>query len=298
MLSILIPCYNYDILPLVNELHLQCKTLDIQFEILVFDDASNDFVIQEKNKTINTLAYTKYSILPENIGRSAIRNKLAQNAKYDWCLFLDADVMPKNKNFIDLYLKSISEKSEVIYGGILYPENRVNDSHLLRWYYGKEREALSAEERNKNIYLSFLTLSFLIHKTVFNKVTFNEDIPNLRHEDTLFSYNLKEHKIKIEHIENPVYHLGIESSEAFLQKSLDSVKAIDLFVKQDLLPSNYTRITKVYTAIKNKGISNILSSIYLKYESSFRKNLLSKKPSLKIFDLYRLTYYCYLNSKI
>ncbi|WP_178987743.1 glycosyltransferase family 2 protein [Winogradskyella schleiferi] len=297
MISILIPVYNYNILELVSEIHSQLSKTTKPFEILCLDDCSSNLSIQENNKNINALPFCKYTILPKNIGRSAIRNKLAQSAKYDWCLFLDADVMPKHKNFIDLYLNSISKKSEIIYGGILYPENRVNDSHLLRWIYGKEREALAYKQRNKNKYLSFLTLSFLIHKSVFNKVSFNEDIPNLRHEDTLFSYNLKERNIEIEHIENPVYHLGIESSETFLQKSLDSVAAIDLFVKQDLLPTNYTRITKMYANIENKGISKVLSTFYIKYQGAFRKNLLGKKPSLKIFDFYRLTYYCYLNSK-
>ncbi|WP_179022478.1 glycosyltransferase family 2 protein [Winogradskyella forsetii] len=297
MISILIPVYNYNILELVSEIHNQLSDQTNPFEILCLDDCSTNLSIQENNKSINALPHCNYNILSENIGRSAIRNKLAVSARYDWCLFLDADVMPKHKNFIDLYLNAISKKSEIIYGGILYPEKRVKDSHLLRWIYGKDREALSYKQRNKNKYLSFLTLSFLIHKSVFNKVSFNEDIPNLRHEDTLFSFNLKEHKIEIEHIENPVYHLGIESSETFLQKSLDSVEAIALFVKQDLLPTNYTRITKMYAKIENKGISKVLSTFYVKYQGAFRKNLLSKKPSLKIFDLYRLTYYCYLNSK-
>ncbi|MBU2919953.1 glycosyltransferase family 2 protein [Winogradskyella psychrotolerans] len=297
MISVLIPVYNYNISELVSEIHKQLSHTDYPFEILCFDDCSNNGDLQEINKTINTFSYSKYVILPENIGRSAIRNQLAKQAKYDWCLFLDADVMPKHNNFIERYLEAISEKTEIIYGGILYQENRVNDSSLLRWIYGNEREALPTEQRQKHKYVSFLTLSFLIHKSVFQKVSFNEDIPNLRHEDTLFSYNLKEQNIEIEHIENPVYHLGIENSETFLQKSLDSVEAINLFVKQDLLPSDYTKITKVYASIKNNRISKLLSAIYVKHENTFRKNLLGKKPSLKFFDLYRLTYYCYINSK-
>lgn len=297
MISVLIPVYNYNISELVSEVHKQLSKTDYAYEILCFDDCSGNLDLQETNKTINTLSHCKYVILKKNIGRSAIRNQLAQQAIYDWCLFLDADVMPKHSNFVECYLKTISEKTEIIYGGILYQENRVNDRCLLRWIYGNEREALPTEQRQKNKYLSFLTLSFLIHKSVFQKVCFNEDIPNLRHEDTLFSYNLKEHNIEIEHIENPVYHLGIESSETFLQKSLDSVEAIDLFVKQDLLSSNYTKITKVYASIKNNGISKLLSAIYVKHENTFRKNLLGRKPSLKFFDLYRLIYYCYINSK-
>ncbi|EPR73904.1 Glycosyl transferase family protein [Winogradskyella psychrotolerans RS-3] len=297
MISVLIPVYNYNISELVSEVHKQLITSEIPFEILCYDDCSNDIKFQDYNNTINTLSHCAYTILQKNIGRSAIRNKLAKDAKFDWCLFLDADVMPKNDDFISTYLKSISEKSEVIYGGILYQEKRVDDAQLLRWIYGNKREALSAEVRNKNTYLSFLTLSFLIHKSVFNTVHFNEDIPNLRHEDTLFSYNLKEANINIQHIDNPVYHLGLEDSKTFLQKSLDSVEAINLFINQDLLPSNYTRITNIYSKIKDNVISKVLASVYYKYEATFKKNLLGKNPSLLVFDLYRLSYYCTLNSK-
>ncbi|REE27208.1 glycosyltransferase involved in cell wall biosynthesis [Winogradskyella pacifica] len=297
MISVLIPVYNYNISELVSEVHKQLITSETPFEILCYDDCSNDIKFQEYNNIINTLSHSEYHILPKNIGRSAIRNKLAQKATYDWCLFLDADVIPKNDDFISTYLKSISEQSDVIYGGILYQEKHVDDAQLLRWIYGNKREALSAEVRNKNTYLSFLTLNFLIHKRVFDTVRFNEDIPNLRHEDTLFSYNLKEANIRIQHIENPVYHLGLEDSKTFLQKSLDSVEAINLFINQDLLPSNYTRITNIYSKIKDNVISKVLASIYYKFEATFRKNLLGKNPSLLIFDLYRLSYYCTLKSK-
>lgn len=297
MISVLIPVYNYNILDLVSEIHQQLSASKVPFEILCFDDCSSNLKLQDNNTSVNDLFNCKYSILPENIGRSAIRNKLAQHAKYDWCLFLDSDVLPKSKDFINLYLSSISEKSQIIYGGILYPENRVDDSHLLRWKYGIKREAIPVEERNNDNYLSFLTLSFLIHKNVFNTVKFNEDIPNLRHEDTLFSFDLKQKHINISHIDNPVYHLGIEDSKTFLKKSLDSVEAINLFVNQGLLPSSYTKITTVFSTLNNLGMSRLLSFIYLKFKRTFAKNLLGQNPSLKVFDFYRLTYYCYLNSK-
>jgi glycosyltransferase involved in cell wall biosynthesis len=297
MISVLIPVYNYNISDLVSEIHKQLEKTDTPFEILCYDDCSNNIKFQENNNKINTFSHCEYSILPKNIGRSAIRNKLAKDAKFDWCLFLDADVMPKNDDFISSYLKSILAKSEVIYGGILYQEERIDHTHLLRWIYGKKREALPVDDRKKNPYLSFLTLNFLIHKTVFNKVSFNENIPNLRHEDTLFSFNLRESKVKIEHIENPAYHLGIEDSKTFLKKSMDSVKAIDLFINQDLLPANYTRISRIYSKIKNNGVSKLLSFLYVKFDRVFKKNLLGNKPSLLIFDVYRLTYYCFLNSK-
>ena len=50
MLSILITIYNYNLLPLVKELHQQCKDLNIEFEILTQDDASNSVYNSENEK--------------------------------------------------------------------------------------------------------------------------------------------------------------------------------------------------------------------------------------------------------
>ena len=297
MLSILIPTYNYNISALVAEMHTQIKQLEVAFEILCYDDGSTDKNIISANKEINSLENTKYHILEKNIGRSAIRNLLAKEATFEWLLFLDADVLPKENNFIATYLKSISKTSKVIYGGILYDENKPDNNHLLRWTYGRKREALPTSKRNKNIYLSFLTLNFLIRKDVFNHVSFDENIPNLRHEDTLFSYHLKLKNIKVEHIENPTYHLGLEESSLFLKKSIESVDALHLFLKQDLIPKNYTLITKVFFKIKKIKLHYFFAFIYKNFKEYFDKNLLSKKPSLYIFDLYRLSYLCYLHTQ-
>ena len=84
------------------------------------------------------------------MGRSAIRNLLATDAKFNWLLFLDADVFPKNRDFITTYLDAIKPESEVIYGGILYTKEKPNQSHLLRWVYGHEREALPTKHRQEN----------------------------------------------------------------------------------------------------------------------------------------------------
>ena len=294
MLSIVIPTYNYNIYPLVCELEQQALKLNIPFEIICIDDGSFSHLNKE-NQKINTLSNSVFTENRKNIGRSKVRNLLAKKAKYEWLLFLDADVFPKNNSFLETYLNSISKSSELIYGGILYHDNSPSHENLLRWLYGKKREALNAELRNKNKYLRFLTLSFLIKKNVFNKVKFNEDIPNNRHEDTLFAYDLKKANINLKHIDNPVYHLGLESSKTFLEKSLLSVEAILVITKKRFLSKNYTSITKALSISKLFLINHLLAFFYVKFKSNFENNLLSKKPSLFYFDLYRLCYLCYLD---
>src|SRR5690606_9633307 len=170
MLSILIPTYNYNVFPLVKEVSEQCIVEKIAFEIIVLDDASQNF--HTENNEINSLNNCSYSILNQNIGRSVIRNLLSTKASFDNLLFLDADVRIISNQFIKNYINFIRSNSNhgVVYGGIVYQENKPNDNQLLRWIYGNKREALSAEKRNENVYVSFLTLNFLIRKDVFKTV--------------------------------------------------------------------------------------------------------------------------------
>lgn len=295
MLSILIPIYNYNAYPLVLELHKQCLESNIDFEILCQDDASNEFLFE--NQKINSLKNCVYTTLKKNIGRSAIRNLLAKKALFENLLFLDADTIPTHFNFIHNYILQINEVEKIVYGGIQYQNEKPNKTQLLRWVYGNSREVLSVEKRNKNPYLSFLTLNFLIKKDIFSKVFFNENIPNLRHEDTLFSYELKQNKIKIIHIENSVYHLGIENSTAFLKKSEESVVGLKNLIDQNLISAEYVKLSHYYQMIKKNNLNQIIALFFRIVKPLFSKQLLSQKPSLFIFDLYRLGYFCKINLK-
>lgn len=295
MLSILIPTYNYNVYPLALELEKQALQLGIDFELICMDDGSFS-TLNETNQNINTLTNCKFIENKKNIGRSAIRNLLAKKANYDWLLFLDADVMPTSKNLLSNYINALKTKhASVIYGGILYQETPPKKDTLLRWVYGKEREALSLEKRNKSKYLRFLTLCFLIKKEVFKKVQFNESIKNLRHEDTLFAYDLMKANITLEHIDNPVYHCGLENSKVFLEKSLQSVEGLLELINNGLLPSKHAFLSRVYKISKLTFTNHFLAFIYKKHKAEFENNLLSLKPCLFLFDLYRLCYLCYLD---
>lgn len=291
MLSILIPTYNYSIFDLVLELKNQCDSLAIEYEIIGLDDHSN---FNSENEKINKLEHCTFSSNLENFGRAKNRNLLAQKAKFPYLLFLDADTFPVNNNFISNYVCEIIGPSKIIYGGIRYQEEKPPKEKLLRWVYGTKREALSVNQRNKNIYLSFLTLNFLIHKEVFKTVYFNESIPNLRHEDTLFSYKLMKNNISLKHIENPVYHFGIDDFDKALQKEHESLLALKNLLDTGLLPKDYVKISRFYTILKVVKVKSLLSLFFKILRPFLLKNISSSNPSLKIFDIYRIGYLCSL----
>ncbi|QSB26171.1 glycosyltransferase [Flavobacterium sp. CLA17] len=295
MLSILIPTYNYTIYPLVLELHNQCLGLGIIFELIAIDDAST--IPSAENDKINTLTYCNYEVLSTNIGRSKIRNLLARKAKYDWLLFLDADVFPKNKNFILNYINHLNDDVKLVNGGLLYPDEKPEKSKLFRWVYGKNREALDYKIREKKPYLSSLSLNFIIHKSIFKKVSFNETIPNLRHEDTLFSYSLRKENIQIEHINNPVYHYGMDDFEVAIRKENESLHALKYLIDNQLLSPDYVRISKLLLKIQKTHLLSVFAFFHKITLSLFLKNLSGNNPSLFIFDLYRLGYLCQLEKE-
>lgn len=290
MLSILIPTYNYNVFPLVEELHNQASLLKIEFEIIVLDDGSTHCITE--NTAIDSLENCFFKSNPSNFGRSKTRNLLAQYAKYEWLLFLDADTFPKNNSFIANYLKEINLEYDVLNGGIVYQEKKPEADKILRWKYGKKREALAVTLRNQNPYLSFLTLNFLIQKNVFEKVQFNESIPNLRHEDTLFSYDLKQQKIKIKHINNPIIHYGLDTSELFLDKSKEAVDNLNYLNKNNLIDSEYVKLLKLSKKIKSLHLQPILRLFFKTFQRQMEKNLTSNNPSIYLFDFYRLCYSC------
>lgn len=295
MVSILIPTYNYNVLPLVLELQKQCLECTINFEILVFDDSSKLFF--DENQKINSLENCRFEVLEKNIGRSAIRNILAKKAKFNSLIFVDADTIPIHDHFIKNYIVKINEDEKVVYGGIEYQKPKPKKNQILRWKYGSSREALSVEKRQENPYLSLLTLNFLIHKNIFEKVSFNETIPNLRHEDTLFSYNLMEQKIKITHIDNPVFHLGIDDFEVAIKKENESILGLKYLIDHELLPTDYVRLSKIAAKIDKLKLNLVFAFLYIITRFIFLKNLSSNNPSLFIFDLYRLGNLCKLNAK-
>ncbi|QLC65606.1 glycosyltransferase family 2 protein [Flavobacterium sp. LPB0248] len=293
MLSILIPVYNYDVFALVETLYEQTLECHIPFEIICLDDASQEFTIE--NQRINQFENTCYSILEKNIGRSAIRNLLAQKAVYENLLFLDADTIPVHRNFISKYISEIENK--IVFGGLLYENKKPLPEQILRWIYGKKREALSLSERNKNPSNTALVSNLLIKKEILNHFPFDENLTKYGYEDLLFFTVLKSNQIEIKHIENPVFHLNLESSCLFLNKTKTALENLVLLDYLNKISKNESKIIGSFDFLKKIKLISIFNLVFKKSKQKIERNLLSNKPSLFLFDIYKLGYYCFLKTK-
>jgi len=286
MLSILIPVYNYDIRPFVLELVRQAHNAGIPFEIRCYDDASG-CPFQNINRELEQMDAVTYKELPQNIGRSAIRNMLARDAEFPYLLFLDCDSFPEYDDFIARYIKCL-EPGSLIYGGRTYEPLRPEKKELyLRWKYGTQREVFSVRQRVDNPYQSFQTNNFVIPKNLFLEHPLNETLQGYGHEDTQFGQDLMKHLIPIQHIDNPLRHLGLESSQDFLDKTLEGVKNLESLCSRGIDVST-VKLARVYLRIKKFGLAPLARWMYVLRKQQILRNLHSDEPSLRSFDLFKL----------
>ena len=286
MLSILIPVYNQNVVDLVKSLQEQCESLDIQFQILVFDDKSNE-ATREENKTLSHEFGVNYVELSENIGRARIRNRLGRMAQYKNLLFLDGDSKIIREDFISKYLDE-AERSFLTYGGREYQKEKPKDQRLvLHWKYGTKREALPVEKRRLDPYLNFQSNNFLIKAHVFKNVQFDEEVNGYGYEDLLYAQKLKELDVAVSHIDNPVLHDGLESADQFIAKTKNAVKnLVELNNKGNLLN---VRLTLFYNKLKSYGLLGLVLKYTKSKEQSMLKNLKeSNNPSIRYFSLLKL----------
>lgn len=291
MLSILIPTYNYAILALVKNVHQQCLEAQIPFEIICLDDQSdNDYQIE--NLIISTLPNCIYNVNQTNVGRTRTRQRLAEQAKYDWLLFLDADVIPVTSAFIQHYIDAI-QPNTVIFGGYQYEKESTDATKILRFRYGKEREEKYASERNKNPYTYVFSGNMLVPKSIFLNFNYQANEKNYG-MDIYFGYQLYQQHISVLHLDNPILHLGLETNEVYFQKALQGVESRKKYLLHEKGVDQMNPLVQAYAKLKKLGLTKLVAVGFKIVAPFLKKNILSTNPKLVYFDIYRLGYLCSL----
>lgn len=293
MLSVLIPVFNWDIRDLVQELHSQCTAQNVEFEILALDDFSTNSDQKKVNSTLNLPNFSLIE-LKENVGNAEARNILARTAKNNWLLFLDADMIPAHSNFVEIYLQHIQKSAfDIMSGGILY-EPTVSDEFKLKWLHGTKTEQQSD---NKDPYLEIRGNNFLVRKEIFLQNPFGGLPESYGYVDTHFGLKLKKAKARVKIIDNPCIHLGLETNLRFVQKYETALRNAYWMMNNQPEMADNLRIVQTFQKIQKLHLTAIFASFFRMTSKILLRNLHSKNPSLFIFQLYKLGYFCDYHSK-
>ena len=290
MLSILIPVKNFGCSALVEALHRQGETLGCPFEILVAEDGTDERMLH-LNAKADTLANCRRIVKKTNIGRAAIRNHLAAEARYPNLIFIDCDAVVEKSDFLATYKEALQEY-KVVCGG-LYHADKLNDSSCtLRYRYEKEADrSRDAQTRSKAPYDRFTTFNFAIDRDLFNSILFDTSITRYGYEDVLFGTELEKRRINILHIENRLLHSGLEENATFLSKTEQALRTLAEI--EDKI--NRTPLLDTAKRLEKLHLKWLFMTYWKLNRKRLKKNLLGESPSLTKFSIYKLGYYISLS---
>jgi hypothetical protein len=291
MISVLIPIYNFNVAKLVKDLHAQLLYANVVFEIILGDDASVD---PHNNEKLTDLQGVKYFSLPENIGRAKMRNLLVEKANYPFLLFMDCDAAVSSALYINNYIVEISRNTPpvCIIGGVAYRRQKPNPKYYLRWHYGKKREVTDADIRNRKPYKSFTSFNAVFSKSIFYVVKFDESFSTYGNEDTFFGDQLRNAKTPVIHINNPLYHDGLDTNEDYLKKVENSIDNLISLLNSKKIDSDFVnenRLLATYFKCKKLNFTPLLRLYFKKYLPKIKQKIL-KKHKIFWLDVYKLGY--------
>ena len=293
MLSLLIPLYNCDVTRLVQQLHTQLAVTQIPFEIIIADDAS-DKNYQELYKPLQNCPLVQLIQNEQNMGRAAIRNFLVSKAKYPYLLFVDSDAGICSEQFIAQYIDFIARHEDIplyaVLGGVAYRDEIPPKNQYLRWYYGRHREEISAQKREQHPYRSFTSFNLLISKKVFEKTTFDNQFTSYGNEDTFLGMQLENLQIPVYHIDNPLYHDGLDENEIYLQKIESGIQNLSRLLKEGKVNDSFIKNYKLihfYFKIKQLHLLPLFTFLYRKFAPCLKKKMLHS-PKMWQIDVVKL----------
>ena len=293
MLSILIPTYDYDCTTLVADLHRQAERAGIPYEIIVADDASPSESIKQANRAINDLPHCRLVELPSNVGRARIRNRLADEARYGWLLFMDSDAEVVSDDFVSTYLRHLDV--DVVCGGLCHADALPSPAVSLRYAY--ERRAAkrrAACHRAAKPYERFTTFCFMVRASVFHAIRFEESITEYGHEDTLFGIELQRRGASLRHIDNPLRQGGIETNEEFLAKTRAALRNL---ASMEQAMQGHSSLLRLYSLLSALHLTGCVSRLFARREQALTRRLASTRPHLGLFFVYKLGYYCKIKER-
>lgn len=283
-LSVLIPTFNDVCLQLVGQLQMQAAAIDgLEYEILVADDGSTNCAVVETNMGINALPHCHYIRREENVGRSAIRNFLAQTAKHEWLLFIDGDMSMEREDFIRRYVET---EGDLVYGGYIVTGDETKLTNNLRYIYEKSAECHhTADKRQETPYADFHTSNFLIASDIYERHPLDVRFRHYGYEDVLLGKVLKNSNIHIKHIDNPLAFCTFEDNQHFVEKTEEGLRTLAQF-QEEL--KGYSRLLALAQKVRKSRLDHLLIPLYNTMSDRWRNNLCGNHPSLYLFKWYKL----------
>lgn len=218
--SILVPFLRDDPTPLLHALASNSGPHLTKFEIILLDDGSHDALLSAHLiGEVQALPIAASLItLTENAGRAAGRNLLARQARGEYLLFLDADMLPDSPDFLSDWLAVVqNDEPAVSFGGFSVEQASTEARFAVHRAMASRSDCLNATQRALQPEKYVFTSNLLVRADVFAANRFDENFVGWGWEDVEWALRVSaEHAIR--HHEIPATHLGLDTVHQLMEK--------------------------------------------------------------------------------
>ena len=219
-LSVVMPFFRYDPVPLLTRLDEEARTLGGAVEILTLDDGGGDKALAERVTTLITttlVSPAKLILLSANEGRAKGRNRLVEAARARHILLIDCDMAPDAADFLRAYLPFVDQDAPVVFGGFSVDRMEATPDHALHRALQLRAECLPAAARALQPAKYVYTSNLLVRRDVFQAEAFDEGFTGWGWEDTEWGMRVGA-RFDIRQIDNTATHLGLDTATVLAGK--------------------------------------------------------------------------------
>lgn len=237
-LSVLIPFFRDDPCELLALLDEEAQAQGGSVELVVLDDGSGDSELANKvARQVKGMALpARFVRLKVNEGRSRGRNRLAGHARAGSFLFLDADMRPDSRRFLQTWADLVArEDPAVAFGGFSLVQASDAAEYAVHRAMAQSAECVPFTERARQPEKYVYTSNLLVRADAFAAEAFADDFKGWGWEDVEWGMRIAR-RFRVIHVDNPATHLGLDTVEQLAAKYEQSV-------------DNFARVVRRHPAI-------------------------------------------------
>ncbi|MEQ7155358.1 glycosyltransferase family 2 protein [Brevundimonas aurifodinae] len=218
--SVLIPFLRDDPGELLGLLDEEAAALGGAVEVVLLDDGTSDATLTERLQAqVRRMALpTRLISLSRNEGRSKGRNRLAAAARGGSLLFLDSDMRPDHRRFLQTWADLVArEDPAVAFGGFSLLQASTEARFSVHRAMATHGECVAYGERARTPEKYVYTSNLLVRRDVFEAEAFDATFTGWGWEDVEWAMRVSR-RFRVIHVDNPATHMGLDTVEQLAGK--------------------------------------------------------------------------------